>query len=208
MQSRSSNEQQRARGGDGRTGCGAAAALPTSTDENDLDDDLSSPPKPPATAPHAALAILLRKAAAEAVVVSNEESKGKNSKTIDLEATLALGRLALVLSTSSSSSSASASQREEYLPLFIAALAASLARRALGAALVQVCRKARTQDGVVDGNSIAAEARELLDGGAPLEFATEHGDTPLTVAPNSVLCLFSASWPQRAHTGIWNASEA
>ena len=166
-------------------------------DDNDDDDDddnkdldaLSSPPIPATPGPHAALAILCRKAAAEAVS-SIREPRDDNE---DLEATLALGRLALVLSSSSTSSSSSStssrspsptSLREEYRPLLNAAIAAAAARKALGAALVQVCRKARTQDGnrAPFFDAVALEAAQLLDAGAPPEFSTEHGDTPLTVA--------------------------
>ena len=195
MQGSASTEGLEKRGSDGRGGDAAAPSNPT--DSLDLDEDpdaLSSPPIPAAPEPHAALAILCRKAAAEAVSSINsgeaEDIKDKNSNN-DLEATLALGRLALVLSSSSSSSSSpstsssstSTTLREEYLPLLNAALAAAAARRALGAALVQVCRKARTQDGRGPFDDVTLEAAELIDaGGAPVEFATEHGDTPLTVA--------------------------
>ena len=178
----------------------AAAAAPAANDENenvDLDlDDVSSPPLPADPAPHAALTVLCRKAATEAVLsIIAEKSSNESS---DLEAALALGRLALVLSSSSSSSpppprscenekaspfsaSASSSLREEYRPLLNAALAASNARSALGSALVRVCRKAGTQDGLC-ADAVAAEAEGLLQAGAPLEFATEHGDTALIVS--------------------------
>lgn len=186
------------RGSDGRGG--DAAAISTDSLDLDLDlaldddddrdlDALSSPPIPAAPGPHAALAILCRKAAAEAVS-SIREPRDDGDNGGDLEATLALGRLALVLSSSSTCSSSSCSPpsptslREEYRPLLNAALAAAATRKALGAALVQVCRKARTQDGsrgpLLD--AVALEAAQLLDAGAPPEFSTEHGDTPLTVA--------------------------
>ena len=180
-------------GSDGRGGDAAAAISEPNLDLDlldDLGDALSSPPVPAAPAPHAALAILCRKAAAEELSSSatRNDKKGsdKNDKS-DLEATLALGRLALVLSSSSSSSSSSSpptssSLREEYRPLLNAALAAAVARKALGAALVEVCRGARTQDGSGPLDAVALEAEQLLGAGAPLEFATEHGDTPLTVA--------------------------
>ena len=94
-------------GSDGRGG--AAAAKPTDLDlENleNLDDDaaLSSPPVPAAPEPHAALSVICRKAATEAVslIASREQPRENNSS--DLEATLALGRLAVVLTSSSSSS--------------------------------------------------------------------------------------------------------
>jgi len=174
----------------------AAAVAGLDLDLLDLRDLLSSPPLPPPTPPHAALTILCRKVAAEVVSSMSrpgEEEEGRG----DLEAALAVGRLALVVSSSSSSPSSSTSTstssssppppsslREEFRPLFNAARAASVARKALGAALIEVCRRARTQD---DGRrgpflSIALEAEQLLDAGAPLEFSTGHGDTPLTVA--------------------------
>ena len=181
MQEGASREGSEGRESDGRGGDAAAAAASKLSDDPDVDDldDLSSPPVPAAPEPLAALAILCRKAAAEAVssITSGKQPRENNS---DLEATLALGRLALVLSCSSSSSSSSL--REEYAPLLNAALAAAVARRALGAALIEVCRKARTQDGPVDDAAVALEAEQLLDAGAPLEFSTEYGDTPLTVA--------------------------
>lgn len=172
---------------EGRGGDAADLDLGLDDDDKGLDDKdpldaLSSPPIPAAPGPHAALAILCRKAAAEAVSAIRGAQPRDDDKE-DLEATLALGRLALVLSTSSSSPSCSP-LREEYLPLLNAALAAAAAKKALGAALVQVCRKARTQDGVRGPSldAVALEAEQLLDAGAPLEFSTEHGDTPLTVA--------------------------
>lgn len=184
MQVRASEEIPEVRGSDGRGGDAAALDLDLGLDDDDEDplDALSSPPIPAAPGPHAALAILCRKAAAEAVSSIRGEQPRDDDNGDDFEATLALGRLALVLSSSCSPSATSL--REEYLPLLNAALAAAAAKKALGAALVQVCRKARTQDGVRGPplDAVALEVARLLDSGAPLEFATEHGDTPLTVA--------------------------
>ena len=203
MQGSASREGSEGRGSDGRGGDAApTTSEPTGLDlDNSLDDALSSPPVPAAPEPHAALAVLCRKAAAEAVSSikisrklqpreGGESSTNDIEESSDLETTLALGRLALVLSSSSSSSSSSSPPptsylREEYAPLLNAALAASVARGALGHALVGVCRRARTQDGASGPDSLGAvalEAEQLLDAGAPLEFSTEHGDTLLTVA--------------------------